>query len=65
MNHKISLTITYKDFLAKAKEEGIKLTPKRAKELMSEWARGMQFILSQTANELISDCVLPDVENGE
>jgi len=65
MNHKINLTITYKDVLAQAKDEGVKLTAKRAKELMSEWARGIEDTLSQTAYELISDCVLPDAEESK
>lgn len=62
MNNQITIKITYKDILAQAEEEGIPLTAKRAKELVKEWARSMQETLTTTANELISDCVLPDAQ---
>ena len=62
MNNQITIKITYKDILAQAEEEGIPLTTKRAKELVKEWARSMQETLTTTANELISDCVLPDAQ---
>ena len=62
MNSQITIKITYKDILAQAEEEGIPLTAKRAKELVKEWARSMQETLTITANELISDCVLPDAQ---
>ena len=65
MNKQIKLIITYEDILAQAEDEGIKLTTKRAKELMSEWARAVQDTLTEKAYELISDCVLPDAEESK
>ena len=57
--------MTYEDILAQAEDDGIKLTTKRAKELMSEWARPIQDTLTEKAYELISDCVLPDAEESK
>ena len=65
MNKQIKLVLTYEDILAQAEDDGIKLTTKRAKELMNEWARAIQDTLCEKACELIRDCVLPDAEESE
>lgn len=62
MNNQITIKVTYKDILAQAEQEGISLTAKRAKELVNEWARSIRDTLTEEANKLISDCVLPDGE---
>jgi hypothetical protein len=64
MTRKIELVITYKDLISQAEDEGIKLTTKRAKELMNEWASAVQGTLTEKSAEIISDCILQDADGS-
>ena len=61
----INIRITWKDLIAQAEDEGISLTPKRAMELMNEHARGIEDGIMPTICDVISDCILSEIKDGE
>jgi hypothetical protein len=62
MKTEINIKITWRDLIAQAEDEGISLTPKRAKELMSEYARGIEDGITPTIYDTISDCILSEIK---
>jgi hypothetical protein len=58
--NQFSVTIHYKDIIAQGENKGKIITPFRAKELLWDWHISLKETMTEQANQLLIDCVLPE-----